>query len=182
MSGTSASRAGLFPMPTAKDAKEVFEVSEPAHTPALGLIIGYGATLPFVAGAAPAGFFGDAGLAKTAANFTVVWGAAILLFLSGVRRGLSFRTPHGPTASQIATSIWYFAAGFGALLLWTAREELGSARPALALLLIGYVSVIALDVPAARRLEAPPYFARLRPLQMLIPIACLGYLLIFGKG
>ncbi|MFZ1109081.1 MAG: DUF3429 domain-containing protein [Rhodomicrobium sp.] len=169
-------------MPAAKDAKEVFEVHEQAHTTALGLILGYGATFPFVAGAAAAAFFGDADLPKTAANFTVLWGAAILLFLSGVRRGLSFRTPHGPTVSQIATSLWYFAGGIGSLFLWAARGELGSARPALALLLIGYVSVIVLDVPAARRLEAPPYFARLRPLQMLIPIACLGYLLIFGAG
>jgi hypothetical protein len=168
-------------MPTAKEAKEVFEVAEPLHTPALGFILGYGATLPFIAGAAATGFLG-ADLAKTAANFTVIWAAAILLFLSGVRRGLSFRTPHGPTVSQIATSLWYFAAGFAALLLWGAREELGSPQPAMALLLIGYVSVIVLDVPAARRLEAPPYFARLRPLQMLIPIVCLGYLLIFGEG
>jgi hypothetical protein len=168
-------------MPTFKDAKEVFEVHEQAHTTTLGLILGYGATIPFVAGALAAAFLGS-DLAKTAVNFTVAWGAAILLFLSGVRRGLSFRTPHGPTVSQIATSLWYFAGGFISLLLWAAREELGSAQPALAVLLIGYVSVIALDVPAARRLEAPPYFARLRPLQMLIPIACLGYLLIFGEG
>jgi len=166
----------------AKDAKEVFEVHEQAHASVLGLVLGYGATIPFVAGAAASAFLGDADLAKTAANFTLVWGAAILLFLSGVRRGLSFRTPHAPTVSQIATSLWYFAAGLGALLLWSGREELGSSHPALALLLIGYVSVIALDVPAARRLEAPPYFARLRPLQMLIPIVCLGFLLIFGEG
>jgi hypothetical protein len=168
-------------MPTAKDAREVFEVHEQAHTTVLGLILGYGATLPFVGGAAAAAFLGE-DLARTAVHFTVLWGAAILLFLSGVRRGLSFRTPHGPTVSQIATSLWYFAGGFASLLFWASREELGSAQPALAVLLVGYISVIVLDVPAARRLEAPPYFARLRPLQMMIPIVCLGYLLIFGGG
>ncbi len=50
------------------------------------------------------------------------------------------------------------------------------------LLLAGYASLIVFDVRAARKLEAPPYFARLRPVQMLIPIASLGFMLILSKG
>ncbi len=169
-------------MPTAPNTSHVaFTVSEPLHTPALGLILGYGATVPFVAGAAGAAFSQDHALAKFCLDLIVLWGAAILLFLAGVRRGLSFRTPGGATAGQIASSMWYFAAGFGSLLLWAFQDVLGSLAPAMALLLAGYASLIVFDVRAARQLEAPPYFAYLRPVQMLIPIASLGFLLILSK-
>jgi hypothetical protein len=50
------------------------------------------------------------------------------------------------------------------------------------LLLAGYASLIVFDARAARRLEVPPYFARLRPVQMLIPIASLGFMLILFRG
>ncbi|HWJ20065.1 MAG TPA: hypothetical protein VNR65_15200 [Geobacterales bacterium] len=50
------------------------------------------------------------------------------------------------------------------------------------LLLLGYASLIVFDVRAAWRLEAPPYFARLRSVQMLIPIASLGFMLILSRG
>lgn len=49
--------------------------------------------------------------------------------------------------------------------------------PALPLLLAGYVSLAVLDPWAARQGEAPPFFARLRPAQMAIPVACLAALL-----
>jgi hypothetical protein len=170
-------------MPIAWNTNQVaFTVSEPLHTPALSLILGYGATLPFIAGAAGAALIHDTAIAQLCLDLIVLWGAAILLFLAGVRRGLSFRTPNGPTAGQIAASMWYFTAGFGSLLLWALEDTLGSEAPALLLLLAGYASLIVFDVRAARHLEAPPYFARLRPVQMLIPIASLGFMLILFKG
>ena len=43
--------------------------------------------------------------------------------------------------------------------------------------LIGYATLALADPVAARRGEAPRYFARLRPVQMLIPLACLVALL-----
>ncbi len=167
-------------MPRTGNTKQVFEVSEPLQTPLLGLILGYGATVPFLAGVAGAAVLSDAAWARLCVDFTVLWGAAILLFLAGVRRGLSFRTPGGPTVSEIADSMWYFAAGFVSLLLWGLRASVGSQEPAIILLLVGYASLIVLDVRAAHHLEAPPYFARLRPVQMLIPIASLGFLLILA--
>ena len=41
------------------------------------------------------------------------------------------------------------------------------------LLLLGYRSLEGFDPMAARKLEAPLYFARLRPAQMAIPVVCL---------
>ena len=64
------------------------------------------------------------------------------------------------------------------MLLWA----LGSNAPAMLLLLLGYASLIVFDVRAAWNLEAPSYFARLRPVQMLIPIASLGFMLILSRG
>ena len=52
----------------------------------------------------------------------------------------------------------------------------------MALLLLGYASLIVFDVRAAWWLDAPPYFARFRPIQMLIPIASLGFALILFRG
>ena len=60
------------------------------------------------------------------------------------RRGVSFRTPGGPTPAQIGTMLWLFVLGVGAL----ATLPLGVAR---ALLLLGYVSLAVLDPLAARR-------------------------------
>ena len=47
------------------------------------------------------------------------------------------------------------------------------AAAAAILLLVGYLGLEILDPIAARKLEAPLFFARLRPAQMAIPIACL---------
>ena len=89
-----------------------------------------------------------------------------------MRRNLSFRTPGGPRLTQIAMMLWLFLAGLGALL----------APPTLALglLLAGYGSPDGARPAsiAARRAEAPLYFARLRPPQMAIAVASLAALLL----
>jgi hypothetical protein len=107
-------------------------------------------------------------------SLTGLWGCAILLFLSGVRRGLSFRTEGGPTWVQIATMLGLFLLGFGGLVLLF----LGALRPALALLIVGFTGVAILDPIAARRGEAPLFFARLRPFQ--IPIAIVSLCALFA--
>ena len=136
-------------------------VTDAAHASPLSLLLGFSAMLPIAAGAAlawlppPFGPLAEAG--------AVLWAGAVLCFLSGVRRGVSFRTPGGPTPVQIATMLWLFVLGVGAL----ATLPLGAAR---VLLLLGYVSLAVLDPLAARRGEAPLFFVRLRPVQMAIPI------------
>ena len=154
---------------TSDDETRTITVEERAVVPLDGLLLGYGPMLPFPAAVA-AMLLGPAALAEVAPALVVLWGAAILMFLGGVRRGLSFRTPGGPRLSQIAMMLWLFLAGLGALMLpgpW-----------ALVLLLAGYASLMVLDPIAARREEAPLYFARLRPSQMAIPVASLAALLL----
>ena len=142
-------------------------VSEPGAVPWLSVVFGYGPMLPFAAGAAAAWWLGGV-WGELALSLTTLWGCAILLFLSGVRRGLSFRTEGGPTWVQIATMLGLFLLGFSALVLTAG----GAPGPALVLLIVGFTGIAVLDPIAARRGEAPLFIARLRPLQ--IPIAILS--------
>jgi hypothetical protein len=112
------------------------------------------------------------GWAPIAADAGRLWAGAVAVFLSGVRRGLSFRTEGGPRASQLAMMLWLFCGGLGSVLLplvW-----------ALWLLLALYASLAVLDPIAARRGEAPLYFARLRPAQMGFGVVCLGVMAVAG--
>ena len=140
------------------------------RTPLPSLVFAYAAMLPVAGGALGAVAAGSAG----AARLTTTWAGAVLCFLSGVRRGLAFRQPGGSTAAQVASMFSLFVLGAGSLL---APRRV----PALVLLLLGYGSEIVLDPAAARRGEAPRYFARLRPAQLLVPIASLGLLLLCDR-
>ncbi len=71
--------------------------------------------------------------------------------------------------ARVAMMLWLFLAGLAALML--------PPRPALWPLLAGFASLLLLDPIAARREEAPLYFARLRPSQMLVPVISLGVIL-----
>lgn len=95
-----------------------------------------------------------------------------MLFLSGVRRGLSFRSPAGPTWPQQITFFWLFGLGFAALCLQPRWAATG-------LVAIGFASLALFDWLAARKEEAPPYFARLRPPQMTI--AALSTLVLLAR-
>jgi hypothetical protein len=99
-----------------------------------------------------------------------LWAAAIVVFLSGVRRGLSFRTEGGPRWTQLAMMLWLFCGGLAALLL--------PVQPALWLLLALYLTLAVLDPLAAPPGEVPLYFRRLRPPQMGLAAACLAALLL----
>ena len=145
-----------------------FTLTEPAETPWLGVFFGYIAMVPFVIGALAFWLAGEP-WRGAALSITLFWGCAILTFLSGVRRGVSFRTPGGVTAAQVATMLWLFGLGFSAIVLTALALPVWAA----ALLILGYLSLQVLDPIAARKLEAPLYFARLRPVQMAIPVLCL---------
>jgi Protein of unknown function (DUF3429) len=143
--------------------KVSFQVTESPQTPLLGLVFGWIAMLPFVFGALASWALTDGSHAVAA---TVTWGGAILAFLAGVRRGLSFRTPGGEDSAQIATML-------GLFLLALAALSTDSPVVSVVLLLIGYAAIAVLDPIAAARREAPLFFARLRPVQMLIPVGSL---------
>jgi hypothetical protein len=101
------------------------------------------------------------------------WAAALLIFIAGVRRGLTFRAPAGARAADLASMLWLFVLGAGALAL---------PRPllSLALLVVGYASVMVLDPAAARVGIAPVHFARLRPPQMAV--ALIGLFALIGHA
>jgi hypothetical protein len=100
----------------------------------------------------------------------MVWSGALLSFLAGVRRGLTFSEAVRPPLREILSMLWLF--GLGVATLWLAPNVL-----AIAVAIIGFASVAVLDFRAARRAEAPRYFAKLRPLQALFAVAALVVLL-----
>jgi hypothetical protein len=147
-------------------------------TPWESLVLAYAAMVPILAGAvACLVLHGDA--AALTAHLTVIWSGAVLCFLSGVRRGLSFRQEGGPLLSQLATMLCLFILGTASLLSRFAVLSL-------VLQMLGYAFMALYDPVAAREGEVPRYFQRLRPLQMLIPIASLALVLLnlfwLGRG
>ena len=79
-------------------------ITEHPQIPWLSIVLGYGPMLPFVAGAIASWL--SAGVLRSAiVTLFVVWAGCILAFLSGVRRGLSFRTDGGPTLAQYQVSL-----------------------------------------------------------------------------
>jgi hypothetical protein len=140
-------------------------------TPLRAKVFGYAAVAPIAAGVA-ATMFAPAIWRGTLFHAVVIWSASILCFLAGVRRGDSFHTPNGPTLLQMPGIFCVWAAGLAALV----------AAPVLAVvaLLIGFCGVAVFDTVAARHRLAPLFFARFRPIQMLIPIASLAVLLAWS--
>ncbi|WP_420391929.1 DUF3429 domain-containing protein [Acuticoccus sp.] len=149
-------------------------VTEPRSVPATSVFFGGIALVPMVVGAA-LGFVAD-GWAPLFVDLTLLWGATIVIFLAGVRRGVSFRTMNGPTTSQLLVMLWLFGLGSGSLLVTALSVGTGAVPPAAiasALLAVGFASLVILDPIAADRGEAPLFFKRLRPVQM--PVAALAY-------
>ncbi len=142
-----------------------------ARSPAYDALLGYGALAPLVCG----DLWVIAGLpwSPVVGYLTVIWGGAILCFLGGVRRGLSFDTPGGAAWGEVAAMLWLFALGAAALAL-----AAGWPVPAIGLLIVGYASLGVADWRAARVREAPIFFGRLRPAQAVIAVASLIVLLV----
>lgn len=156
------------------DGGRTIRAYEPRAVPWLSVVFGYGPMLPFVAGAVLVWLLPEA-VAEPVFTLTLLWGCAILLFLSGVRRGVSFRTEGGATFAQIATMLSLFLLGYGALIAFA----LGQAAVALGLLIVGFTEITILDPVAARRGEAPLFFERLRPAQIPLAVLSLGALLAY---
>lgn len=141
------------------------------QTPWSSVLLATSGVLPLVVGTA-ASLAAPARPAAAAEAATLRWGAAILLFLAGVRRGLAFREPGGPTVAQVASSIGLFLPGVASLFV-------PRPRGAAAVLAAGFAGVAVLDPVAAGRGEAPVFFARLRPVQA--GVAVLALLALWGR-
>lgn len=135
----------------------------PDKTPLLSLVLGYGPALVILA----LGALALAGV-PYALTFGALWAAAILIFLAGVVRGLSFFTEGGPRVSQVGVMMVRFLCGLVSLVL----------PPILAMpvLAVGYLSSLVYDPFAARSGAAPRYFAKLRPPQIAIALGGLALL------
>ncbi|WP_246218114.1 DUF3429 domain-containing protein [Jiella pacifica] len=154
-----------------RDDGRTITATEAAEPPPIGALFAFAAMLPIGAGAVYL-WIGDEAQSFLTVNLTLLWGAAILTFLAGVRRGVSFRQPGGPTLSQLATMLWLYGLGFLAIVetVWAYTLT------ATALEFVGFLSLAALDPIAAKNGEAPLFFASLRPIQMAIPIVALPVL------
>ena len=153
------------------------EIAERPEVPWLSIVFGYGPMLPFAAGAAAAWIL-DGYWREEAILLTSLWAATILAFLSGVRRGLSFRTQGGEAVAQIATMLVLFILALAALVALTH----GSPGSTVACLLVGFALIFVLDPIAARRGQAPLFFIRLRRPQMAIAVLRLATLLAATLG
>ena len=136
------------------------------------IVFGYGPMLPLIAAALGAWTLHSPWPA-IATRLAIIWGAMILIFVAGVRRGFGFGLRSASTGVEIATMLAYFVPAGLALV---------SPRPtwSLALLLAGFAFVIILDPIAAGRGDAPAHFARLRRPQMSLALASLAALAIHG--
>lgn len=127
-------------------------------------LFGWGPVAPFPV-ALLGMWLGPPWLGELALRLAVIWGACIILFVSGVRRGYGFALPDGPRPHVLVLATTMFAVAFLSLVL---------VPPVGALLLAGcFAALTVLDPLAAKRGEAPLWFARLRPVQMAIPAICL---------
>ncbi len=139
------------------------------HSPTESLLLAYVAMVPLVAGAV-AVLILRGEVAALMTRLTVEWAGALLCFFAGVNRGLSFRQSGGPALTQVGTMLWLFVVGVASLLSPWPVVSLG-------LQLAGFASMAVLDPAAARHGEAPRYFARLRPVQLMMPLASLAVVL-----
>lgn len=148
------------------------------RVPVNSAVLGYGPMLPLVA-AAVAVWVATGALAEVALRLAIIWGALVLTFIGGVRRGFGFALDRTSTASEIASSTSYFVIAGLALVL--PYPDLALAALAFGFLLAGW-----LDRRAALAGNAPRHFARLRPPQMLIGALALAalwaWLFVGGRG
>jgi hypothetical protein len=92
------------------------DVRDARHVPWLSVVLGFGPMVPLVLGAVAAWALAP-NLARSTIMLTRIWGGAILAFLSGVRRGFSFRTSGGAQPAQIATMMGLFVLALASLVL-----------------------------------------------------------------
>ena len=146
------------------------------RAPAISLFLAFVALVPVLAGTGVVLLSDEEETAAAIERPTIGWAAAVLCFLAGVRRGLSFRQPGGSKLRDLADMFGLFVLGVGGVILPGPRAAATS-------LVLGYGVLGLRDPQAARRGEAPRYFARLRPIQVLLPMgALLGLMLRRRKG
>lgn len=148
-------------------------MNQRARIPPDSIIFGYGPMLPLLAAGIGVWTL-PAAWGALAIRLAIVWGALILSFIGGVRRGFGFARPDASTAIEIAAAVGYVTIALLALVVPFASTSL-------ALLAAGYALAALLDRRAALAGNAPAHFARLRVPQLLLGCAglaaCWGWLI-----
>lgn len=141
-------------------------MNQRARIPIDSIVFGYGPMLPLVVAGIAAWVLGP-GWGLIAVRLAIVWGALILSFIGGVRRGFGFATPDASTLVEIVTAVGYFTiAGLALVVPFVSTS--------LAMLAAGYALAALLDWRAALAGNAPAHFANLRPPQLLLGCAGLA--------
>jgi len=141
-------------------------MNQRARIPTASIVFGYGPMLPLVAAGVGAWVLAS-GWGLIAVRLAIVWGALILSFIGGVRRGYGFATPRASTPVEIVAAVGYVTiAGLALVVPFVSTS--------LALLAAGYALAALLDRRAALAGNAPAHFARLRPPQLLLGCAGLA--------
>ena len=140
-------------------------MSQPA-IPSDSIIFGFGPMLPLIAAGIGVWLL-PPGWPVIAVQCAIIWGALILAFIGGVRRGFGFGRGAASTRSEVIAAVAYFTIAGVALLM-------PRAAMALALLAAGFALAALLDRRAAITGDAPAFFARLRPTQLLLGCAGLS--------
>ncbi|MBO0661089.1 DUF3429 domain-containing protein [Jiella sp. MQZ9-1] len=150
------------------DDSRTMTSGENTAPPPLGPLLTFAAVVPIAAGSAFL-WIGDPAQSYITVSMTLLWSAAILAFLAGVRHAVSFRHPGGTTIAQGGTMLWLYGLGFATIVetVWAYTLT------ATTLAILGFLSLAILDPIAAKRGEAPLFFASLRSVQMAIPIVAL---------
>jgi hypothetical protein len=147
-------------------------VNERESVPLSSVMLAYGPIGLMAAGAIGALWY-TGELRVEIIRLTILWSATILAFLAGVRRGLSFRTEGGPAPVQMATMLCFFVLALGALV----SVSFGHAIVASSALLFGFLIATIVDPIAAKAGQAPLFFLKLRPGQMVLGTAAMALLL-----
>jgi hypothetical protein len=158
------------PIPN-RSAAMTASANDRAPIPVTSLIFGIGPMLPLV-GAATGAWALPMPWPDIALKLALIWGAQILIFVAGVRRGYGFGAAGASTTVEIITMLMYFVPGSLALVL----TMYGYLTVALLLLIAGFALVAILDRRAALIGDAPAHFSRLRVPQMMIAVIALGCL------
>lgn len=144
------------------------------HVPADSWILGYGPMLPLLAAGIGAWVL-PFPASLVCVDVAIKWGALILAFIAGVRRGFGFGYPGASKPVEIAVCLGYFTLALLAIALDPMPLRLLA-------LLIGYATAAVLERHAALAGNAPAHFARLRPGQMGIGVIGLALALARTLG
>lgn len=140
--------------------------------PAPALILGLAGLIPFLYGAASVLVPGLSGLgAAWSVNHAgrallQIYGIVILCFMAGVIWGFAAKA-EGPQATlfyglSVIPAIFVFLTAFG------------PPQASMIMLILGFVSLLAIDASAARQGLAPAWWMRLRLMLTTVVVICLG--------